>query len=156
MESEATNDYDFYTLRLFYEGLYLPSSEFPSEKDCQNISPDDKFDFLNDHLEGIYSTQSGKILQRILASKSDHREIVLPVKPVKRTGRGIFRRSSMANKENEKRDKKRTPWFIEPRLDMVYIVFYNPRIGFYNQEREFDMSKLDLRSNQFQQGKSNL
>ena len=37
MESEATNDYDFYTLRIFYEGLYLPSSEFLSEKDCREI-----------------------------------------------------------------------------------------------------------------------
>ena len=37
MESEATNDYDFYTLRIFYEGLYLPSSEFLSEKDYREI-----------------------------------------------------------------------------------------------------------------------
>ena len=77
--------------------------------------------------------------------------------------------TSQKDETNAKRMKMMCkPWFTYDRLDMIYIVFYNPRsnvfslrlfiknsffrVGFYNQEKEFDERGLDLKTTKFQQG----
>ena len=35
MDEEQKERWQTYTLRQFYDGLYLPETEYPREKDCQ-------------------------------------------------------------------------------------------------------------------------
>ena len=98
MDEEQKERWQTYTLRQFYDGLYLPETEYPREKDCQvtfffrcfnfpvffkfifiilqyiilkNLPPEEKAMFLMNHLEGIYNTtgKTGKLLQKVLNSK---------------------------------------------------------------------------------------
>ena len=134
-DGEKTNWIDIYSLRLFYEVLYVPSVEYPREKDCQSISPVLKRQFLEDHLDGIFKTEKGKILQRVLCSKTselkiagEHRKsITEKAKKNLQSFHGQVSRKYSERKRSEKDDHHRKFWLNGDRLDIIYIALYNPR-----------------------------